>query len=105
MAWYNRHPILTGAAIGFAGGSVVPVVGNVVGAITGAIVGPMVIEEEKPKEAAYRAYAMSAEQEADWVAKFKWIGVFIAIAVFALLVVYGMQTESTIVQMDHEWVN
>jgi len=46
MAWYQRHKVLSGALVGLAAGSVVPVIGNLVGVVIGAIVGPAVIDDE-----------------------------------------------------------
>jgi outer membrane lipoprotein SlyB len=37
--WAGRNPVIAGASVGFAAGTVVPGLGNVVGAVGGAIVG------------------------------------------------------------------
>lgn len=45
--WVNRHPAITGLAVGCAAGSWVPVVGTIVGCATGATVGYTIGSDER----------------------------------------------------------
>jgi len=47
--WVKRNPTLTGAAAGFAAGSVIPGLGNIFGAVGGAIVGHLAGKDAEKK--------------------------------------------------------